>query len=63
MQLSKIEEELMQYLWKHKKAFLKDLIAGFPEPKRAKTTIATLLKIINDNGFIAYNFFGKFREY
>ena len=63
MQLSKIEKELMQYLWKRKKAFLKDLIADFPEPKPATTTVATLLKIINDNGFIAYNFFGKFREY
>jgi BlaI family penicillinase repressor len=63
MQLSKIEKELMQYLWKHKKAFLKDLIADFTEPKTATTTIATLLKIINDNGFIAYNFFGKSREY
>ncbi len=44
MQLSKIEKELMQYLWKRKKAFLKDLIADFPEPKQATTTIATLLE-------------------
>lgn len=63
MQLSKIEKELMQYLWKRKKAFLKDLIADFPEPKPATTTVATLLKRINDKGFIAYNLFGKSKEY
>jgi predicted transcriptional regulator len=63
MQLSKTEEQLMQYLWKRKKAFLKDLLADFPEPKPATTTVATLLKRITDKGFIAYNLFGKSREY
>jgi BlaI family penicillinase repressor len=63
MQLSKTEEQLMQYLWKRKKAFLKDLIADFPDPKPATTTVATLLKRVNDKGFIAYKLFGKSREY
>ncbi|PQJ77416.1 BlaI/MecI/CopY family transcriptional regulator [Polaribacter glomeratus] len=63
MQLSKNEEQLMHYLWKRKKAFLKDLIADFPEPKPATTTVATLLKRVNDKGFIAYKLFGKSREY
>ena len=63
MQLSKTEEQLMQYLWKRKKAFLKDLLADFPEPKPATTTVATLLKRITDKGFIAYNLLGKSREY
>ena len=31
MQLSKTEEQLMQYLWKRKKAFLKDLLEDFAE--------------------------------
>ncbi len=63
MQLSKTEEQLMQYLWKRKKAFLKDLLEDFPEPKPATTTVATLLKRINDKGFIDYKLFGKSREY
>ena len=53
----------MQYLWKRKKAFLKELLADFPEPKPAKTTIATLLKRIADKGFIDYKLFGKSRQY
>lgn len=63
MQLSKTEEQLMQYLWKRKKAFLKDLLEDFPDPKPATTTVATLLKRITDKGFINYKLFGKSREY
>ena len=63
MQLSKTEEQLMQYLWKRKKAFLKELLHNFPGPKPATTTVATLLKRILDKGFIKYQLFGKSREY
>ncbi|WP_103069485.1 BlaI/MecI/CopY family transcriptional regulator [Aquimarina sediminis] len=63
MQLSKAEEQLMQYLWKLEKAFLKDLLDSFPEPKPATTTVATLLKRMTDKGYIAYKLYGKSREY
>ncbi|WP_034062497.1 BlaI/MecI/CopY family transcriptional regulator [Lacinutrix jangbogonensis] len=63
MQLSKTEEDLMNYLWKLEKGFMKDLLEAYPEPKPANTTVATLLKRMNDKGFIAYNLFGNSREY
>ncbi len=63
MQLSKSEEQVMQYLWKRKKAFMKDLLEDFPTPKPATTTVATLLKRMNDKGFIDYKLYGKSREY
>lgn len=63
MQLSKTEEQVMQYLWKREKAFMKDLLEDFPEPKPATTTVATLLKRMNDKGFIDYKLYGKSREY
>jgi len=63
MQLPKAEEELMNYLWKLEKAFMKDLLNAYPEPKPANTTIATLLKRMADKGFIAYNLHGNSREY
>jgi predicted transcriptional regulator len=63
MQLSKSEEELMNHLWKLEKAFMKDLLEAYPEPKPAPTTIATLIKRMTDKGFVAYNTFGKSREY
>jgi predicted transcriptional regulator len=63
MQLSKSEEQLMQYLWKLEKAFMKDLLYAYAEPKPATTTVATLLKRMIDKNFVAYNLNGKSREY
>ncbi len=63
MQLSKTEEQVMQHLWKLEKAFMKDLLDAFPEPKPATTTVATLLKRMTDKGFVNYKLYGKSREY
>lgn len=63
MQLSKTEEELMNHLWVLEKAFMKDLLDAYPEPKPATTTIATLLKRMTDKGFVGYNLYGNSREY
>ena len=63
MQLSKSEEELMNILWKQKKAFMKDLLDAYPKPKPATTTIATLLKRMTDKEFVAYTNTGRSREY
>ena len=63
MQLSKAEEQLMEYLWQKEKVFLKDLIDCFPDPKPATTTVATLLKRMQDKGFVAYKLYGNSREY
>lgn len=63
MQLSKTEEELMNILWKQKKAFMKDLLHVYPEPKPATTTVATLLKRMKDKGFVDYEVLGRSREY
>jgi len=63
MQLSKTEEQLMQHLWKLEKAFMKDLLDAFMEPKPATTTVATLLKRMTGKGFVAYKLYGKSREY
>ena len=63
MQLSKSEEQLMQHLWKLERAFMKDLLEAFPDPKPATTTVATLLKRMADKGFVDYKLFGKSWEY
>lgn len=63
MKLSKSEEALMNYLWKKEKAFMKDLLEAYPEPKPAATTIATMLKRMINKGAIAYTTEGKSREY
>jgi predicted transcriptional regulator len=63
MQLTKAEEQVMRYLWNLEKAYLKNILDEFPDPKPAATTIATLLKRVTDKGFIGYNQHGSNREY
>ena len=63
MKLSKTEEELMHHLWKREKAFMKDLLEEYPEPKPATTTVATLLKRMKDKGAVEYKVYGNSREY
>ncbi|PRZ20372.1 MULTISPECIES: BlaI/MecI/CopY family transcriptional regulator [Flavobacterium] len=62
-QLTNSEEQLMEHLWKLEKAFMKDLLEAYPEPKPKTTTVATLLKRMIDKQFIAYTEFGNSREY
>ena len=63
IKLSKSEEQLMRHLWQLKKAFMKELIDLYDEPKPANTTIATLLKRMYDKGYISYEEHGRNRQY
>jgi len=63
MELSNSEEQLMQILWKKDKAFMKDLVEAYPDPKPALTTVATLLKRMQDKKFVGYIQIGRSREY
>jgi len=63
MSLSKKEEELMEIIWKEEKPFMKDIIDNYSDPKPATTTIATLLKRIQEKGFVDYEVFGNSRRY
>lgn len=42
---------------------MKDIIDSFPDPKPATTTIATLLKRMQNKGFVAYKLMGNSRQY
>ncbi|HRN72411.1 MAG TPA: BlaI/MecI/CopY family transcriptional regulator [Ginsengibacter sp.] len=63
IKLSKSEEQLMEFIWQKERAFMKDLIDCFPEPKPASTTVATLLKRMIEKKAIGYNQMGNSREY
>lgn len=62
-ELTKAEEQVMQYLWDMEKGFLKDIVEAFPDPRPAYTTISTVIRVLVKKGFIGYNTFGKTHEY
>ena len=57
--LTKAEEQVMQVLWKLGKGFLKEIIESTPEPKPHSNTIATILKILVEKGFVEYSVYGR----
>lgn len=63
MYLTNAEEQVMKLLWKLERAFIRDLMNEFPEPKPAQTTVFTLLKRMIDKGFVGFTQYGNSREY
>jgi len=61
--LTKAEEQVMQVLWRLGKGFLKDIVDETPEPKPHPNTIATLLKILVDKGYVQYEVQGRNNYY
>ena len=61
--LTKAEEQLMQVLWKLKQGFLKDIVENSPDPKPHPNTIATILKILVEKGFVEYDVQGRNNVY
>ena len=61
--LTKAEEQVMHALWKHEKAFVKDVIEEFPEPKPAYNTVSTIIRILEKKEFVDHKAFGKTYQY
>ncbi len=61
--LTKAEEQVMQILWQEKKAFVKDLIPHFPDPKPAYNTVSTIIRILEKKGFVDHRSYGKSHQY
>jgi BlaI family transcriptional regulator, penicillinase repressor len=57
--LTKAEEQVMMVVWKLGKGFLKDILEQTPEPKPHPNTIATLLKILLDKGYVQVDVQGR----
>ena len=53
----------MHVLWKLGKGFLKDIVEATPEPRPHANTVATLLKILVEKGFVEYEVFGRNNMY
>ncbi|AWV98909.1 BlaI/MecI/CopY family transcriptional regulator [Arcticibacterium luteifluviistationis] len=62
-ELTKAEEEIMQQLWTLEKAFVKDVIAQLPVPKPAYNTVSTIIRILEQKGFVDHLAYGKTYEY
>ena len=59
VKLAKREEQIMQVFWDLKKAFIRDAIPLLPEPKPHYNSVATIVKILEDKGFLDHEIVGN----
>lgn len=57
--LAKREAQLMEVLWRLKRAFVKEIIEELPEPKPHYNTVSTMVKILEEKGFVAHEKLGN----
>ncbi|HOO99444.1 MAG TPA: BlaI/MecI/CopY family transcriptional regulator [Bacteroidales bacterium] len=62
-ELTRAEEQVMQVLWKIKKGFVKDILEYFDDPKPAYNTVSTIVRILQDKGFVDHKAYGRTHEY
>ena len=57
--LTKAEEQVMQVLWQLQKAFLRTIVEAMPQPRPHQNTVATILKILVEKGFVNISVLGR----
>ena len=48
------EEEIMQMFWEHGPMFVRELLAFYEEPKPHYNTVSTLVRGLEEKGFVKY---------
>lgn len=62
-ELTKREEQIMEIVWRLRKAVIRDIVDEFPEPQPHYNTVATLVKILEKKGVLQSEMIGNTYEY
>jgi predicted transcriptional regulator len=63
MQLTKAEEQVMQILWEMKEGLVKDIRDRFDNPKPARNTVSTVVRVLEKKGFVAHKAYSNIHLY
>ena len=63
MQLTKAEEQVMQHLWKIEEGGVQHVRDCFTEPKPSRTTVSTILRILETKRFVSHHADGRVFTY
>ncbi|MBO4442884.1 MAG: BlaI/MecI/CopY family transcriptional regulator [Bacteroidaceae bacterium] len=63
-ELTKVELEIMQIIWKLDGEFIiRDVHDNMPEPKPAYNTVSTMVRILDSKGFLTHKTYGHTNVY
>ena len=63
MQLTKAEEQIMQILWEMGEGIVRDIRDKFDEPKPARNTVSTIIRVLESKGVVSYRAEGNTHIY
>jgi BlaI family transcriptional regulator, penicillinase repressor len=62
--LTGLELQVMNLLWDRERAFVKALVDEWPhEPKPAYNTVSTVVRILEEKGFVSHEAYGRSHQY
>lgn len=62
-ELTRAEEQVMQVLWRLGPSFVKDVVPELPAPTPAYNTVSTIIRILEQKGFVNHEAFGRTHRY
>lgn len=62
-ELTKAQEDILKVIWEINEGAVSDVLLKIPEPKPAYNTVATVIKVLENKGYIEHKTFGKTNVY
>src|SRR3954452_11496514 len=63
VKLARREEQIMQVFWEIEKGYIRDIIPLLPDPKPHYNSVATIVKILEEKGFLDHETMGNMHHY
>ena len=63
LQLTRAEEQIMQILWDMKEGLVKDIRDRFEDPKPARNTVSTVVRILEKKKYVNHKAYGNVHVY
>lgn len=63
MHLTKAEEQIMQILWNMKAGIVRDIRNRFEDPRPARNTVSTVVRVLEKKGFVGHKAYGNVHLY
>ncbi len=63
IKLTAKEEEVMLHFWQRGALFVRELLDGYDDPKPHFNTLSTVVRALEEKGFLSHNSFGSSYQY
>ena len=62
-ELTRAEEQIMQIIWRLEKCYVNDILEAIKDSKPAYTTVSTIVRLLENKGFVGHELIGRAHLY